>query len=587
VQKTSQSIPAQLREGKYAAEVPLPALAPGQVCWVQPVLVNGAGVSQWGEATSYQHDARLVLQRKPAMLQFKSPNNPIERTVRMTSKEAATLYTTGKPYRRSEQLDSFALESLRPDDKPGGGPDAKRTSILLTLARPWFVREIAGRRVVAPPQFGAQTARFSPRLELGRLGEIRGIIVPSNFNTVPPLYRETVADFFETLCNTWQMTTVPLPNRELRPGDNWPSRIPWLVSNGKRKESYAVELICTYEGMRNTGPGHSEARIHLSGLVKGPMKGGKRETLGKVRGHALFDVERGFHREVKLRISTEIDTGNSKARLLLTDERIVTREEGNTRGIKPATSNPGVTPPAGSGLPRFVLVGTAAVGQDFSVKLELLRPPPGTTITLSPPPGLTVMGNASQPIPPGPVNVPTSVVWAVRGMREGAFPFTAKLSSGPVIRWWPRKASEGRFPSCARGPNPGKKPYGATTGHSRIDPGPPARVESGQARRHVEDGRDGGVRQECPRRRSEGIVHRRERLLLPARWEEDQRTGQDRARPQHYPPVAQRDFGSRDTTGHLSLHHRGPPANLPEPGASQGLGQRAHGIHHQADSRRR
>ena len=42
----------------------------------------------------------------------------------------------------------------------------------------------------------------------------------------------SLADLFETVSQTWQMTTVPLPNRLVKPGESWSSRIPWLVSTG-------------------------------------------------------------------------------------------------------------------------------------------------------------------------------------------------------------------------------------------------------------------------------------------------------------------------------------------------------------------
>jgi hypothetical protein len=418
-----QSVVAQLRGEGYLAEVPLPALPAGQVTWIQPVLVNAAGASHWGEAVSYRHDPGSVLERKDVVLGFKGPDKPAERTLRMTSKEAATLYMAGKSLRRSEQMDADALESARPD--PTG------THIILTMARPRFSKEFGGRTLIAPPQLGAHTARFAPRLVVGLRGEIRAIVVPRDFNVVPPPYREAVGDFFETVSNTWQMTTVPLPNKETKPGEAWTARIPWLVVTGKTKESYALVLTCTYEGLRTSQPGRNEAYIRLSGVVKGPKKSGDK-TLGKVSGHALFDVDKGFHREVKALISSETDTGDSKVRVLVTDERTVTREEGNTRGIKPATDNPGPKP--SGGLPKLVIGGDASVGKTFRLTIQMTRPPAGTKVTLNPAPGLMVVGDATKPVPLGPDNLPVSVTWMVRAMRQGNFRFTATLSSGTTIR---------------------------------------------------------------------------------------------------------------------------------------------------------
>jgi hypothetical protein len=81
-----------------------------------------------------------------------------------------------------------------------------------------------------------------------------------------------------------------------------------------------------------------------------------------------------------------------------------------------------------------VVVGTAAVGSEFSLRLDMVRPPEGTTAKLNLPPVLMVVGGATKSFAPGPDNLPASVTWKVRGRREGTFPFAVTLSSGGVIR---------------------------------------------------------------------------------------------------------------------------------------------------------
>ena len=67
-------------------------------------------------------------------------------------------------------------------------------------------------------------------------------------------------------------------------------------------------------------------------MVKG--RGAHAEVvLGKVSGHALVDVEKGFLSQVKTTIRCEVETDNADIRVLVTDESVVDRVEGNTQNI--------------------------------------------------------------------------------------------------------------------------------------------------------------------------------------------------------------------------------------------------------------
>jgi hypothetical protein len=57
------------------------------------------------------------------------------------------------------------------------------------------------------------------------------------------------------------------------------------------------------------------------------------EELGKVTGHALFDVEGGFLRSIHLLTRSELESGDSDLRFLVTEETRLDREEGNPRRL--------------------------------------------------------------------------------------------------------------------------------------------------------------------------------------------------------------------------------------------------------------
>lgn len=83
---------AVFRDGAYRLDVPLPSLKPGQVCWLQPVLVKASGQTEWAKASPVPAEAQIVLERKPTQLHFKPPSAAIERTLELYSDVAVTVY---------------------------------------------------------------------------------------------------------------------------------------------------------------------------------------------------------------------------------------------------------------------------------------------------------------------------------------------------------------------------------------------------------------------------------------------------------------------------------------------------------------
>ena len=181
----------------------------------------------------------------------------------------------------------------------------------------------------------------------------------SNFNAIRSAEdRETVAGMLDTVCNTFESTTVPLPNRTLQPLETWTAQIPMLVNLRGKRQVQDIHVTCTYEGVQSVS-GRNEAFILLAGEVKSRAsrtiirtpRGVQTtttagQTLGKARGEARFDVDRGFLTYVKLTVISEVDSDDSGLRVLVNGETSITRRDGNLLGIKAATQNqPGVTPP--------------------------------------------------------------------------------------------------------------------------------------------------------------------------------------------------------------------------------------------------
>jgi S1-C subfamily serine protease len=325
-----QSYPLAPADGTCKGDVPLPELKPGQVCWLQPVFVNAAGARQWDAATPVPQDAQTVLDRKPAVIQFLAPANAIERTLKLNSTFTANVYRgKAKAVTVTRKLDGDVLESLSPDVRGIG------TLSRLTIGKCVDNRDPPGKNGPVPAQAYTLLSQYSPTflVDAGHALKERG---NRDFRVIPQQYRDSVEGIYEMVCNTYEATTLPVPNRVVRPAESWPAQVPMLVlAEGKRSIQH-LHLTCTYEGLRSVG-GRNEAFIAVSGVAKG--RAPRAEELGKVKGHALLDVEKGFFTLVRLTVNSELEDEDEGLRILVSKELVVNRAEGNTQGITPAKVN--------------------------------------------------------------------------------------------------------------------------------------------------------------------------------------------------------------------------------------------------------
>jgi hypothetical protein len=279
-----------------------------------------------------------VLQRKPALLQFKPPQTGIECTLQLDSDVALTVFQGKSNVTLREKMAGKVLESLSPDPRGIG------TFIRLTLADCLFTRETGDKKLQLPPQAKELLSQFSPTflVDAGNACEERG---KRNFNVLAPNHRSTVENMYETVCNTYESTTLPLPNRKVQPRESWPARMPMFVLARGKRQLQDIFVTCTYEGVHALTDGLA-AHIALSGVVKG--RGARSSvSLGKARGYARLDVAKGFLTLVHLTVRSEVENEDAGVRLLVDDQSIVRRREGNQLRIAAATRNQPGAPATG------------------------------------------------------------------------------------------------------------------------------------------------------------------------------------------------------------------------------------------------
>src|SRR5262249_41226316 len=96
-------------------------------------------------------------------------------------------------------------------------------------------------------------------------------------------HREAASDVYLTICNTYELTLLPLPHRTVKPRETWQTRMPrYFLPRGKLVVQ-EIALVCTFEGVR-TANGRKEGYISLRGVVQG--RGSSAEQLGTVTGSA-------------------------------------------------------------------------------------------------------------------------------------------------------------------------------------------------------------------------------------------------------------------------------------------------------------
>jgi tetratricopeptide (TPR) repeat protein len=142
------------------------------------------------------------------------------------------------------------------------------------------------------------------------------------------------AELVNQIANTYEMTCLSLPNRQVQPRQNWQARVPVFLTNplsvaNQKKEFVDLIVTCTYEGRRVHG-GESHAVISLSGTVNGRTPGPQSAT-GMVSGKVHFLIDKGYLSQGEMKVESE--SGDGDLTVSHSVEVSLRRQSGNTAGI--------------------------------------------------------------------------------------------------------------------------------------------------------------------------------------------------------------------------------------------------------------
>jgi hypothetical protein len=156
--------------------------------------------------------------------------------------------------------------------------------------------------------------------------------------------REDFAELVHQIANGYEMTCLPVPNREVKTQETWQARLPLILSYQEKKLIVDMFLTCTYEGKR--GKGFSQdAVISASGYLKERKPG--QSTAGIVTGKVHFQLVDGYLSLANLKVESEGEYDEIAVAHSL--ELSLTRSNGNAAGITARPVGPIPAAPAAAG----------------------------------------------------------------------------------------------------------------------------------------------------------------------------------------------------------------------------------------------
>jgi S1-C subfamily serine protease len=294
--------------GRARGDVLLPTLPEGQVYWVQPCCAYQKGGMGWSSAGVFRF-ATQPFERRPADLRARLQSGAsgtlslkVETRLRVGGDEDADLggTRTGVVFREQVvQADpaTGTVTHLFYDRAKSDHIKGKETepSELWQTVRPYLARYLVGVIETGP----------SGKLKKNDIDRER---VDQLFDTPEgPGLMSVLTTFHEPIRQALDPMIVPLPNRQVTPGEAWKAQRCVPMPGPDTGKKVQAQLTYTYLGRRNRA-GRDEAVLDVRGTVPGTAE----ERLGgKVNGTVLVDLSTGqvSAAEVEVVVDVAIELG--------------------------------------------------------------------------------------------------------------------------------------------------------------------------------------------------------------------------------------------------------------------------------------
>ncbi len=316
-----RSLAVTYQDGTAQVDVAMPALAGGQVLWIQPVLTDADGARHWAGAVAYTPSDLPPLERKAVLLQH-AVDRQAQRTLKLTGILEARVAKGFKQTLFRDDLEVEVLETANKEPRGGRfdfsfGATKFTTTDTNGKARPLYVRAQGLLRDLT------MTFILDPQ------GALVQRTIPTLHPRFPVELREDFAGLAQQIANFYEMTCLAVPNRRVAAQENWQARVPLILGHQDKKRVVDLILTCTYEGSR-VHAGQDGAVITLLGKIQG-REPGKQSTFGTVTGKMHFAQDSGYLSFAHVRVESQGREDDSTVALSL--DVSLTRVRGNTAGI--------------------------------------------------------------------------------------------------------------------------------------------------------------------------------------------------------------------------------------------------------------
>jgi predicted Zn finger-like uncharacterized protein len=334
--------------GVGTCDVPLLRTGANDVCWIQPVIINGKGMA-WGPAQATPLNL-APLERVAADLTV-NLNAQKERFSSVTSVFTVTS-KFGKLKRTASTRTITELYEVLSPENYRGKPVARIKTAYGMLGIEFT---IDGKKLKDPDvNRGINIVRTMPPTCLIYDNNSIALFTTVFLAKKNPM-RDLVEDLNNLVQNPLEATTVQMPNRIVQPTENFPAKASMMLRDEGKNIFVDLMLTCTYQGKRMRD-GREEAVLTVTGNLEG-----RNEFRGKIdgaiTGKITFDMTGRFLSTVNLRITSESDFDTELGRVtkLREQEIDVIRVPGNPKNLALAPEK-GPGPGPGPGLVKGKVV---------------------------------------------------------------------------------------------------------------------------------------------------------------------------------------------------------------------------------------
>jgi hypothetical protein len=238
-------------------------------------------------------DTGPPVEREPVRLTLNPAAWPGERRLDTSGVRQMSLNTTGRPDLRDDRDWSVTIGE---ESAPAAAGAAARLKWQFLSYR-IYANDMQPTVRKIFDGYAAGLVKATAEVDLSSEGRIAA--QRPDFTRLDAKNRPQVEALSREVIGTLSSAFPPLPDRELKPGDTWPTQAPFLYPSGKSPVKGTFQVTLTYVGVRDRA-GRKEAIVELSGQMSPNDKDNSGNAVGRSLGAYAVDVQSGLVRMARI-----------------------------------------------------------------------------------------------------------------------------------------------------------------------------------------------------------------------------------------------------------------------------------------------